>query len=178
MEGAVRKVLFIFSTLSDGDVEWLASAGERVHLDPGTVLIQVGTRIDSLYFVLDGRLEVRTRSGDTIARLESGEILGEMSLVDPAPTAVSVHVATEATVLRLSDEMVREKLAADLGFASRFYHALCVFLADRLRATTTRFGYGKVGDDGRADDELNEDLLDTVHLAGARFERMLKRLAG
>jgi hypothetical protein len=51
-------------------------------------------------------------------------------------------------VLRLSDEMVREKLAADLGFASRFYHALCVFLADRLRHTTTRFGYGKAGDEG------------------------------
>ena len=29
-----------------------------------------------------------------------------------------------------------------------------------------------------AKDELNEDLLDNVHLAGARFDRMLKRLAG
>jgi len=174
----VRKVLFIFSALSDGDVEWLASTGERVHLDPGTVLIQVGSRIDSLYFVLDGQLEVRTRAGDPIARLESGEILGEMSLVDPAPTAVSVHVVTEATVLRLPDDVVREKLATDLGFASRFYHALCVFLADRLRHTTTRFGYGKASEEARGEDELNEDLLDTVHLAGARFERMLKRLAG
>ena len=175
----MRKVLFIFSTLSDSDVEWLASAGERIHLEPGTVLIPAGSRIEYLYFVLDGRLEVRARNGDVIAtNLESGEIFGEMSLVDPAPTAVSVHVVGEATVLRLSDSVVREKLAADLGFASRFYRALCVFLADRLRATTTRFGYGKSTDDARAEDELNEDLLDTVHLAGARFERMLKRLAG
>jgi len=175
----MRKVLFIFSTLSDGDVEWLASAGERLQVDPGTVLIPVGSRIDSLYFVLDGQLEVRARSGDVIATgLESGEIFGEMSLVDPAPTAVSVHVVKEATLLRIPDAKVREKLAADLGFASRFYRALCVFLADRLRATTTRFGYGKASDDARGQDELNEDLLDTVHLAGARFERMLKRLAG
>jgi CRP-like cAMP-binding protein len=110
--------------------------------------------------------------------MESGEILGEMSLVDPAPTAVSVHVVSPATVLRLSDAVVRDKLATDLGFASRFYRALCVFMADRLRATTTRFGYGKASDETRARDELNEDLLDTVHLAGARFDRMLKRLAG
>lgn len=175
----MRKVLFIFSTLSDSDVEWLASAGERIHLEPGAVLIPAGTHIEYLYFVLDGRLEVRARSGEVIAsNLESGEIFGEMSLVDPAPTAVSVHVVTESTLLRLPDAVVREKLASDLGFASRFYRALCVFLADRLRHTTTRFGYGKATDDARADDELNEDLLDTVHLAGARFERMLKRLAG
>jgi len=174
----VRKVLFIFSVLSDSDVEWLATAGERTHLDPGSVLIPVGARVDYLYFVLDGRLAVKTKSGDPIAYLESGEIIGEMSLVDPAPTTVSVEVVSEATVLRISDEAVREKLSTDLGFASRFYRALCVFMADRMRQTTQRFGYGKATDDAHSRDELNEDLLDTVHLAGARFDRMLKRLAG
>jgi CRP/FNR family transcriptional regulator, cyclic AMP receptor protein len=174
----VRKVLFIFSVLSDSDVEWLANSGERIHVDPGTVLIPVGSRIDNLYFVLDGRLVVKTRAGDAFATLESGEILGEMSLVDPAPTAVSVEVVSAATLLRLSDAQVRDKLASDLGFASRFYRALCVFMADRLRSTTTRFGYGKAAEDANTKDELNEDLLDNVHLAGARFDRMLKRLAG
>lgn len=174
----MRKVLFIFSVLTDADVEWLAASGERIHVDPGTVLIPVGTTIDYLYFVLDGQLVVKTRAGDRIATLESGEILGEMSLVDPAPTAVSVEVLSESTLLRLADAQVREKLATDLGFASRFYRALSVFLAHRLRETTTRFGYGKASEDKDAKDELNEDLLDTVHLAGARFERMLKRLTG
>jgi CRP/FNR family transcriptional regulator, cyclic AMP receptor protein len=177
-EGAVRKVLFIFSVLSDSDVEWLATTGERMHLDPGNVLIPVGARVENLYFVLDGRLVVKTKAGDPIAFLESGEIIGEMSLVDPAPTTVSVEVASESTVLRLSDATVREKLETDLGFASRFYRALCVFMADRMRQTTQRFGYGKASDDKNAKDELNDDLLDNVHLAGARFDRMLRRLAG
>ena len=174
----MRKVLFIFSVLSDSDVEWLATAGERTHLDPGNVLIPVGSRVEYLYFVLDGRLAVKTKSGDPFAYLESGEIIGEMSLVDPAPTTVSVEVVSEATVLRISDEVVREKLSTDLGFASRFYRALCVFMADRMRQTTQRFGYGKASDDNNSKDELNDDLLDNVHLAGARFDRMLKRLAG
>ena len=174
----MRKVLFIFSVLSDSDVEWLATTGERMHLDPGAVLIPVGARVENLYFVLDGRLSVKTKSGDPIAFLESGEIIGEMSLVDPAPTTVSVEVAIESTVLRLPDAVVREKLESDLGFASRFYRALCVFMADRMRQTTQRFGYGKAADDANLKDELNDDLLDNVHLAGARFDRMLKRLAG
>ena len=174
----MRKVLFIFSVLTDGDVEWLATAGERIHVDPGTVLIPVGARVDHLHFVLEGRLAIRTRKGDVIAYLESGEIIGEMSLVDPAPTAVSVEVATDATLFRVSDTVVRDKLAKDSAFAARFYRALCVFMADRLRQTTSRMGYGAATEDANAKDELNEDLLDNVHLAGARFDRMLKKLAG
>ena len=174
----MRKVLFIFSELTDGDVEWLAQAGDRVHFEPGHVLIPLGARVDNVYFVLDGRLAIKTQAGDALALLESGEIVGEMSLVDPAPTTVSVEVAANCTLLRISDARVREKLASDLGFASRFYRALCVFMADRMRQTTMRYGYGSAADDPHAKDELNDDLLDTVHLAGARFDRMLKRLAG
>lgn len=176
----MRKVLFIFSVLTDGDVEWLAQAGQRMHLDGGTTLIPHGARVDTIYFLLDGRLAVRTRAGDTIALMESGEVIGEMSLVDPAPTTVSVEVVADSTVLRISHAAMREKLASDPAFASRFYRALCVFLADRMRHATARMGYGGAGPspDDHADEELNEDLLDNVHLAGARFERMLRRLAG
>lgn len=174
----MRKVLLIFSELTDGDVEWLANAGDRIHLDAGAVLIPNNARVDSLYFVLDGRLAIKTVKGEVIRLLESGEIIGEMSLVDPAPTVVSVEVDADATLLRIADAKVREKLASDLGFAARFYRALCVFLADRMRATTMRMGYGAATPDPHAKDELHDDMLDTVHLAGARFDRMLKRLAG
>ena len=174
----MRKVLFIFSVLSDGDVEWLAQAGDRVHVEPGLVLVPLASRVDSIYFVLDGQLSVRTRAGDLINSLESGEVIGEMSLVDPAPTTVSVEVVKEATLLRIANSVVREKLASDSAFAARFYRALCVFLADRMRHTTQRLGYGNSKEEAHARDELNEDLLDNVHLAGARFERMLKRLSG
>jgi CRP-like cAMP-binding protein len=174
----VRKVLFIFSVLSDADVEWLGHAGERVHLDPGMELVGLGARLDHLYFVLDGQLAVITPDGERLRLLGSGEVIGEMSLVDPAPAGVSVAAVTEATLLRIPDAALRDKLATDMAFAARFYRALCVFLADRMRHTTARLGYGHAPNDPHAKDELNEDLLDNVHLAGARFERMLKRLAG
>lgn len=174
----MRKVLFIFSVLSDADVEWLGGAGERVHVEPGTVLIPQGARIDHIWFVLEGRVAIRAASGAVVATLESGEIVGEMSLVDPAPTVVTVEALAESTLLRIPSSRVREKLATDLAFAARFYRALCVFLADRVRNTTQRLGYGKGPEEPHAKGELNEELLDNVHLAGARFERMLKRLAG
>jgi CRP-like cAMP-binding protein len=174
----MRKVLLIFSELTDGDVEWLSRAGERVHLDAGATLVPLGARIETIWFVLDGALSVHTAAGRSLAIMGSGEIVGEMSLVDPAPTAVSVKVASDCTLLRISHATVRAKLAEDPAFAGRFYRALCVFLASRLRSTTRRMGYGDEAEDAQDKDELTDDLLDNVHLAGARFDRMLRRLAG
>jgi CRP-like cAMP-binding protein len=174
----MRKVLLIFSELTDGDVDWLSKSGERIHLGAGTTLVPLGARLDSIWFVLDGAVSVHAATGVEFARMGSGEIIGEMSLVDPAPTAVSVRVASDATFLRIADDTVRAKLASDPAFAARFYRALCVFLASRLRSTTRRMGFGDAAGDENAQDELTDDLLDNVHLAGARFDRMLKRLAG
>ncbi|MDH5263451.1 MAG: cyclic nucleotide-binding domain-containing protein [Betaproteobacteria bacterium] len=174
----MRKVLLIFSELTDGDVDWLSKSGERIHVDAGATLVPLGARVENIWFVLDGALSVHTAAGTQLALMGSGEIVGEMSLVDPAPTAVSVRVASDATLLKISDAAVRAKLADDPAFAARFYRALCVFLASRLRSTTRRMGYGTDIEDENAKDELTDDLLDNVHLAGARFDRMLKRLAG
>lgn len=174
----MRKVLLIFSELTDGDVDWLSKAGERIHVDAGSTLVPLGARLENIWFVLDGAVSVHTAAGHLLAQMGSGEIIGEMSLVDPALTAVTVRVANDATFLRIAHSTVRAKLASDPAFAARFYRALCVFLASRLRSTTRRMGYGDNTEDGDAKDELTDDLLDNVHLAGARFDRMLKQLAG
>ena len=174
----MRKVLIIFSQMTDSDVDWIAEVGERIHVKAGTLLIQCDSRVNHLYIVLDGQLVIRTASGLVIASLESGEIVGEMSLVDPAPTTVSVEVTMDATLFRIADDVIRKKLAVDAEFAAHFYFALCIFLADRMRTTTMRLGYGEMLPELHTTDELNENLLDTIHAAGARFDRMLKRLSG
>ena len=49
-----------------------------------------------------------------------------------------------------------------------------MFLSVRLRATMARYGQGEAA----RDEELNMALLDTIHIAGARFDRMIKQLLG
>jgi CRP-like cAMP-binding protein len=142
------------------------------------MLIPVGARVDYLYILLDGQLHIKASNGAIIAKLESGEIVGEMSLVDPAPTSVAVETAVDTLLFRVPDTKLREKLAADTAFASRFYRAICIFLADRLRATTRRMGYGQQDNvaSAAAQGELNENVMETMHLAGARFARMLQKM--
>lgn len=174
----MRKVLFILSQLSDEDVEWLATHGVRQPCPAGSELIALGSRVDSVYFILDGSFGVYAPSGDKVVDLGSGEVLGEMSLVDPAPTTAAVRANIDSVVLRLEIAMLRVKLDEDMAFAAHMYRALAVFLADRVRGTTRRLGGGAAADPSKPQlDEINEELLDSLHLAGARFDRLLKRLA-
>jgi hypothetical protein len=72
-------------------------------------------------------------------------------------------------------------MATDLEFAAHFYKAIAIFLSDRLRKTIKHLGYGEpmaLDDDALQPDELDENVLDNIYLAGGRFDRMLKTLMG
>jgi CRP/FNR family cyclic AMP-dependent transcriptional regulator len=177
----MRKALYILGQLDDSDVEWLAREGTRRHLADGEVIVHEGQAVDALFITLGGQLRVTLRNGQEVARLSVGEIVGEIAFVDSSPPAATVTAAGEAVVLALTKSALQRRIAADAAFAARFYRALGIFLADRLRATTRRLGYGETGDlDSGAvlDDELDASVLDTVSQAGERFTRLLRMLAG
>ncbi len=174
----MRKALYILGELADTDVEWLASHGSRRHVSQGTVLIRKDEPVKELFIVLEGRLAVTAADGKEVALLLSGEVVGEMSFVDSTPPSASVAATEDTQVLSIPRDSLRAKLDNDPNFAARFYRALAVFLADRLRVTTGRFGYGSTAEDAHAADELSEDQLDSLDLAGVRFDQMLKRLGG
>lgn len=176
----MRKVLYILGQLTDQDADWLSKTGRRVRIGTGETLIQPGIRMDQLFIVLDGELQVRSRSGKEIAKVGVGDILGEMSFVDDSPTSASVAAITDVQVLAIDRGTIKERLQSDTAFAARFYKAIAIFLADRMRNTLAHFGYGDTVEDAGTlqPDELDGNVLDNLHLAGASFERMLRKLIG
>lgn len=177
----MRRVLFILGQLNDSDVEWLSSVGKRQKIAPGTELIREGSDLDTIYIVLDGQMSVWAGRHTRISTMASGDILGEISFVDSSKTSASVKCETESLVLAIPKATISNRLNTDVGFAARFYKALALFLADRMRNVTRRMGYGNLQDDAPAEDtdidQLDVEVLDKIHLAGARFERILQKLA-
>ena len=176
----MRKVLFILGQLTDQDVEWLAAHGTRSDIAAGTALITQGTPVADLFIVLDGSLSISVAGVGEITHIGSGEIVGEMSFIDKRPPSASVIALSPCRVLRLPRAAVEARIAADPAFGMRFFKAIATFLSDRLRGTVSRLGFGADGhlDAEEMEGELDLEVLEKVHLAGARFDRMLKRLNG
>jgi CRP/FNR family cyclic AMP-dependent transcriptional regulator len=172
----MRKVLYIFGLLTDDDVEWMAESGTCRRLRDGEVLIEEGRESDSLILQLEGELQVSAKSYGAIARMGVGEIVGEMSLVDSAPPSATITAQGAGVALFLDKRLLLAKLESDEGFGSRFYRALAIFLADRLRAT--RQPTTDKLSDGNAilRDELDVGVMENVAAAGERFNRMLRML--
>lgn len=175
----MKRVLYILGQLHDRDVEWLAQTGRRQWLAGGRVLIREGEPIDSLYILLAGRMSVHVDGVGLVAEMGSGEIIGELSLVESAPPSATVTALTDCAVLAVPHSTLKDRLETDDAFGHRLYKALAMLLADRLRDRVKRVHYrGKgdlAGDDVLAD-ELDEGLLDSVSLAGERFDRLLRIL--
>ena len=174
----MRKALYILGILDDGDASWLATTGKAQSISAGTVIIQQGVPVDSVFILIDGQLQVYSGSVE-IAKLLAGEIVGEISFVDSRPPSASVKATVDSQVLAIPKSALRAKLQKDLGFASRFYLSLATFLADRLRLADARLTTGqKGGEDQEEDlDELPVDMLENIALASARFDMIVKRLA-
>ena len=91
---------------------------------------------------------------------------------------------TDGVMLCVPQAALRARLAENEGFAARFYRALAVFLSDRLRATVAHLGYGDTSDKEDAyaafedEHELDEGVLDNLHVAGDRMRRLIGLLAG
>lgn len=176
----MRKVLYIFGLLTDADVEWMARAGRRRRLTDGEVVIKQGEISDYVLFVLDGELQVTADEFGHIARLGVGEVVGEVSLVDSAPPSATVTAHGDCLALVLDKTKLMQKLDVDEGFGCRFYRALAIYLADRLRAAR-QLPSGKSGIADKTtilQDELDLGILDNLSAAGEQFNRMLKILRG
>ena len=177
----MKKILFILGELSDADIDWLLYAGRREKLLAGKVLIHEGAAIEAVFIVLTGLLKVSVHHlpGHEIARLSSGEVVGEISFLDRRLPTATVTAIEETMLLSIPRQQLSYKLSEDLGFASRFYRAIALSLSERLRSTVSLLGNGKVLP-SEVPLELIDDLSPTVAehlpLARRRFDSLLRRL--
>jgi len=177
----MRKVLYLFGQLSDEDIEWITDHGEARSIPAGGVIIHQGVAVDALFILLRGRMSVSLPSLDEreIARLQAGEVVGEMSFVDARPPSATVTAIEPSIVFAVTKEALSARLEKDLGFAARFYRALAIYLSTTVRERHRMLGYGEAVEIPEDDpDELDPVVLDGVAIAGERFDRLVKNVLG
>jgi bacteriocin-type transport-associated protein len=199
----LRDVLFILSALNDSDIDWIIATGQRQKLTANTVLIREDGPVDALYLLIDGMLsmsigenqgsplvrafaalEGSESSGQEIARLVKGEIIGETPFIDADLPTATVRSVTNATVLAIARRSLAAKLQQDMGFSARFYQVIATLLSYRLQNIISCLGFGRrtyhkgqpLDETSIYDDELDLPVLDQMEIASTRFEWMFNRL--
>ena len=81
-------------------IEHILQHCPRRELVAGEPLLEPGQANHHIYFLLEGRLDVRLQSPDSPAvdEINVGECIGEMSIIDGLPTSAYV-IATEPTIV-------------------------------------------------------------------------------
>ena len=184
----------LLKELNSSDINWLQTTGQPQELAVGTQLIQAGQPLDCFYILIEGSLastvpqvdnnplarafaalDDTQTTGVEIARLSSGEIIGETSLINLRPPATTVTAITKARVLSVPLLQLETKLEADIGFAARLYRAIAILLADKLATIIARLGQNKLAPDTAIKDvlyvfgELNDSDLDWLIANGDRL---------
>ncbi len=116
----LRKVP-LFANLSEEDLQRLCSMVEEVHLEPGEMLFEEGSRGDKAYIIREGELDIIKTSGERPVLLVvrgSGEVIGEMALLEDVPRVASVRSRGHSTLLAIGQEQFDQLLDSSVS-ASR-----------------------------------------------------------
>lgn len=128
---------YILSELTNEDIVWLMDVGKKQTIPAGTTILTEGTPTESFYIVIEGAFAVQLSAlnNQSVAHVGPAEVLGEMSFVDNRPPSATVVADGDADVLTIPRTVLHTKIETNDAFAKRFYRALAIFMADRLRDT-------------------------------------------
>lgn len=120
----------MFAALSKKQLSTVASHVTWTSRPEGTELVKQGSIAKQLLIIADGTAKV-VRGRRKIADLGRGDVIGELSLLDPEPATASVTTTSEVTLLVLSGSDFFYLISNDSNFAKNILKQV----ARRLRDT-------------------------------------------
>lgn len=93
-----------FADLGDDLIENVCELSEQINLESGDVIIEEGSESEEMYVVAEGELVVTKLSGGKeveLARINPGEVVGEIALLDEAPRTATVAASAKTLAIRI-----------------------------------------------------------------------------
>ena len=130
----------VFEGLTEQELRRVAAICREAKYAKGQIVTSQGEEGDEMFIVRDGLVEVTVgEAGEgprTVVNLGTGQVVGEMALVDRGPRSATVRCVTDATLNVIERDafenlcqssaqigmVVYRNLAADLSFKLRHRH--------------------------------------------------------
>jgi len=109
----------IFEGLAPARLKLLALTAQRRDYATGEVLYLPGDAADGAHIVLSGEIEVQSSGSRILARVEPGDITGDIAVIANVPYTVTARASSPATTLFVEADALREMIDNDAGVSSR-----------------------------------------------------------
>ena len=98
----------LFESVSDGSIDQLAAAAEKVTVTAGDVIVAEGDEADAFYVIVDGVFSVHAKGErDEPLRYDdmtAGAYFGEIGLIERVPRTATVAAVTDGKLLRVEGQ--------------------------------------------------------------------------
>jgi CRP-like cAMP-binding protein len=132
-----------FRGLDDAEAAEAARHIEAVRLAPDEVLFRQGDVADSLYMLLEGKIEIHIhvpgQEDRLLTTMEAGVVFGEIGLLLDEPRSATALAATEAELWRIPREPFQSAVDRHDAWACRVLQTSARLLARRLLALDEQF---------------------------------------
>lgn len=135
------KAIPIFGELALPDMKDLFRIADPINYPANFVIIEQAVKGHGLVVILEGTIQVVKVDGGkntVLATLGPGAYVGELALVDDAPTSARVVAQTPVRAVVISKERFAQYLYAHESAAGRIYKLFTRTLAERLRTANKR----------------------------------------
>lgn len=135
---AALQTVPLFKTFSEEQLDDVLNSSNLLQCDVGDAIIQEGTIDSRIYILLSGTLEVRV-GGKHVANISrSGEVFGELALVNQDKRLASVVASTKAVCLAVDQKFLQDihPRDEDPAFYAALYEFVARLIAKKLDATS------------------------------------------
>ncbi len=126
-----------FDGLTDEELRRVAGICREVRYRKGDLVTSQGEEGDEMYIVREGLVEVAIgESGAaprTVVNLGTGQVVGEMALVDRGPRSATVRCVTDAVVSAIQRDAFEQLCQSDHHIGMIVYRNLAADLSFKLR---------------------------------------------
>ncbi|HTO99182.1 MAG TPA: cyclic nucleotide-binding domain-containing protein [Myxococcales bacterium] len=131
--GALKQV-FIFKDVPENVLELVAKAAEEVSASAGETILASGQSPNAIFVIRNGTVRLTSDARDVAPVLfGSGETLGEVPFLDGGPAGLNAVALERADLLVIRKQKLEAILAGNPEAGFRFYQAIAVSLAIRVR---------------------------------------------
>ena len=131
------KDIELFKSLPDSTLAELSEQCQTVVLQPGEILFKDGDPGHHMYVVMGGNLTI-FKEGQEISTINSGQVFGEMSIIESKNRSATVQAADKTTLLEITKPQFNSLMASN----DQFLFSLLNTLSDRSRGNISDLAMG------------------------------------